>query len=150
MAAKIEFTNEQYHALLKLVYLGHWMANSIYEEPDESLDRIENYIYSFYKNFDMDQLIEYSAKMGNFFPTMEFEDAMAEFVDNYDDFVFWRQLAERMARRDLENEIGAAAVETMDYMELTEKLAPRIESYTDEFIDNGIERIFFDKKAKAG
>jgi len=88
--------------------------------------------------------------MGNFFPTMEFEDSMSEFVDNYDDFVFWKQLAERMARRDLEKEIGVAAVEAMDYMELTERLSSRVESYTDEFIDNGIERIYFDKKAKAG
>jgi len=146
MAAKIELTNEQYIALIKLVYLGHWMATSIYEDHDEELDSLENYLYSFYKNFDMDEWIEFSAKMGSFFPTPEFDESMGEFVDNYDDFVFWKQLAERMARRDLENELGVEKVEAFDYTELMAHMEPIIDKYTAEFMDNGVDRIYLSEK----
>jgi hypothetical protein len=118
------------------------MATSIYEDSDEEFDALENFLYSFYKNFDMDEWIEFSAKMGNFFPTAEFEESMGEYIDNYDDFVFWKQLAERLSRRDLEREIGVEKVELMDYVELTSKLTPLIEKYTNEFIENGVERVF--------
>jgi hypothetical protein len=148
MAAKIELTNEQYSSLIKLVYLGSWMATSIYEDHDEELDALENHLYSFYKNFDMDEWIEFSAKMGNFFPTPEFEESMGEYVDNYDDFVFWKQLAERLSRRDLEKELGVEKVEAMDYIELTSLMEPLMEKYTNEFVDNGIEKVFLQNSLK--
>ena len=146
MSAKIDLTNEQYSALIKIVYLGHWMATSIYEHHDDGLDELENHLYSFYKNYDMDEWIEFSAKMGCFFPTSEFEDAMGDFVDNYDDFVFWKQLAERLARRDLEKELGFDKVEAMGYVELTSLMSPLIDKYTNEFMNKGVERIFIEEQ----
>lgn len=37
----IEFTKERFEALLKLVYLGNWMANAHRDEPIAEYERLE-------------------------------------------------------------------------------------------------------------
>ena len=43
----IPFTKEQYHELLKIAYLGGWLANSRKTEDElNDISRIEQHIYS--------------------------------------------------------------------------------------------------------
>ena len=46
---KIELTQKQYEALLKIVYLGSWMASSTKDEPEMEYENIEQRILSFAK-----------------------------------------------------------------------------------------------------
>lgn len=51
---KINFTKKQYQDLLRLVYLGNWMANANRTEDEiKSLNELEGYIFSFAKDFGM-------------------------------------------------------------------------------------------------
>jgi len=43
--------------LLKMVYLGSWMANSAKDEPNGEYDAIEQYIFSLAKDFGLDKHI---------------------------------------------------------------------------------------------
>jgi len=72
---KIFFTKKQYEALIKLVYLGDWMANSCKtgDERDMEIEKVEQYIYSFAKDFGMENLFDQS-KRGMIYPTRAFEE----------------------------------------------------------------------------
>ena len=59
---KLELSREEYRNLLKLVYLGHWVANSHRDEPVAELDEAENLIYSFAKEFDSTDIIDIDSK----------------------------------------------------------------------------------------
>ena len=71
----IKLTKDQYENLIKLVYLGNWMINGIrlHDEQVEKYEKIEQYIFSFAKDAEMEKYIEYDGKSKKFFPTGEFE-----------------------------------------------------------------------------
>jgi len=79
-ANKIEFTKEQFEALLKLVYLGNWLANANRDGSNENphleeYEKIENYIFSFAKQFGFDEYVDdKDAREGKFYPTRTFEE----------------------------------------------------------------------------
>ncbi len=60
---KIELTQKQYEALLKIVYLGSWMASSTKDEPEMEYEKIEQYILSFAKDFKMENFVGFDKKM---------------------------------------------------------------------------------------
>jgi hypothetical protein len=56
---KIDLTKEQYQNLCKAIYLGNYLANGPREDDYlEEIEGIEQYIYSFFKEFESEDLIE--------------------------------------------------------------------------------------------
>src|SRR3989344_9155736 len=101
----IEFTKEQYEQLLKLVYLGNWIANAIHtgakDDPrDEQLKAVEDYVFSFAKEMGFSSLVEYDEKFKQHFPTSAFDDFVQRYIDEYDEDCFWEELFYRLSNRD--------------------------------------------------
>ena len=71
----IKFTKDQYENLIKLVYLGNWMINGIrlHDEQVEKYEEIEQYIFSFAKDKEMEKYIIYDDESKKYFPTEELE-----------------------------------------------------------------------------
>jgi ABC-type Fe3+ transport system substrate-binding protein len=88
---KINFTKKQYEDLVKLVYLGTWMINA-HRTDDlvEKYEDLEQYLLSFYKDFDMEKYIEFDKKLNKFFPTGEFEEDtdVEQYIDEYNNDIF--------------------------------------------------------------
>lgn len=141
MKMEIKFTKEQYKNLIKLVYLGNWMANAIRtDDRIREFDDLEQYIYSCCKDSAIQKYIEYDNKLKKFFVREELEE-IDQYIDDYDDYNFWDELIFRLARRDLLKEYGENAVRKMSWEELLEKEAPFLEKYGEEFEKYGIERL---------
>ncbi len=141
MKMEIKFTKEQYKNLIKLVYLGNWMANAIRtDDRIREFDDLEQYIYSCCKDSGIQKYIEYDNKLKKFFVREELEE-IDQYIDDYDDYNFWDELIFRLARRDLLKEYGEDAVRKMSWEELLEKEAPFLEKYGEEFEKYGIERL---------
>lgn len=138
---EIKLTDEQYKNLVQLVYLGEWVINSFREERIKRYEDLEQQIYSFSKKAGLKKDIEFDEEDKLFYPTMEFEEKMQEYIDEYDDFFFWEQLVERLSARDFQKQYGEDNVRKMDIDEMVEKGYPFIEKYTDEFQKNGIENL---------
>ena len=70
---KIEFTKEQYEALLKLVYLGNWLINSHrnLDQIEKKYEEIEQYLFSKSKDFGLDY---FSDREESKYPSMDFEN----------------------------------------------------------------------------
>ena len=151
---EIKLTKEQYENLLKLVYLGNWMVNAIRSgaEGDEQIEKyneIEQYIFSFAKETGLEKY-EFDEKYNRFFPTADFEEdpEIEKYLQDYNDEIFWQELADKLGTRDFIREYGEEVIEKMDQEERFIKLQEFIIKYGEEFEENGIENLEIFKKEK--
>ncbi|MFC1612955.1 hypothetical protein ACFL23_01350 [Patescibacteria group bacterium] len=142
---KINFTKKQFENLLKLVYLGAWMANA--HRTDDRIkkyDNLEHYIFSFAKEFGFEEYVDNEAVGdGEFYPTRVFEEDtdVHQLHDEYDDETFWDEIIDRMAHRDFIRKYGIDKIQKMGREERWEKLGEFEDKYADEIDKNGIDRL---------
>lgn len=148
---KIEFTEKQYKALLKIVYLGSWMASSTKEEPEMEYENIEQYVLSFAKDFKMENFVGYDKKLKSYYPTEEFEDNsdVVEQIEAYNEYTVWEALVLALSRRDLIKKYGAKKAEQMSDEELLEKEYPLIQKYEEEFREHGFDNLVVKTKKQS-
>lgn len=140
---KINFTNKQYGNLLKLVYLGNWVANATrIDDQDKQLDALEGYIFSFAKDFGLSEYADTDDPEMTY-PTRQFEErsGVQELIEEYDDDTFWEELPERLGERDLLEQHSTSELEQMDLNERIHKLYANIGKWMDEFETHGITRL---------
>lgn len=132
---------EEYRRLIELVYLGEWMTNAQHdpEHQDEGATDILQRLLSAQAVDGVGRDVE-SRKY-------YLEDSWADrlydhYVLDYDDHVFWDELVERLAQRDLARERGVGP-ESIDREENLGELRPIEERYRRELEQHGLERFNF-------
>jgi hypothetical protein len=145
MTKKIELTSDQYKNLLRLVYLGHWMSNSHRDDPIVELDAAENLLYSFASEFGCESFVDCDTKFNRFYPSFEFETEMDPYIQEYDDYTFWDELAWHMADRDFEKKYDAAQTLVMTTEEILREKDTIVEKYYTEFDQNGVDNLVIKK-----
>ena len=138
---KIELSEEQYKNLLKLVYLGEWVSQSYNEKPSTAIEEVEQAVYTVSKGTKSENLLELDDKTKRYFPSIDMEEEMLETIDEYDDNVFWDELVDRLAERDLIKAHGEDKVVKMSFEDRIEEEDPIIEQYEEEFSKNGIDKL---------
>jgi hypothetical protein len=138
----IRMNLNQYRDLLRLVYLGDWMANAIKESPPYLFEEVEQHILSYAKEAGMDGLVVFDHESKKYYQTADFDQEMQEIIEDYEDYIFWEELASRLAERDLVDEIGEEAIEKMDVLEIVKAKEPFLVKYYQEFEKNGLENIY--------
>ena len=133
---KIELTEQQYRYLLDLVYIGNWVMNSAREDDRiKEYDAVESLIFSHCPTHGMRKLAE--RLDGEIIPSRAFADGgIHEAIADYEDVVFYEILAEELALRDMDGE----PMTRENYNELME----RIDTYMDEFEENGTDHVCVD------
>jgi hypothetical protein len=138
---KIDLTEDQYRDLLALVYLGEWMANAYHKDRRRFLlEKTQQHLYGAALENGCGDWIVRDPKEKRLAPTAAMDKALASFIDLYDENVFWDQLAERLAERDLINVQGYDAVHGMDDAAYEDALRPHLDRWWDEIDKHGIER----------
>lgn len=141
----IDLTPAQYETLLKLVYLGEWMANGIRvdEERDERVHQAAQHFYSYADEAGSSSLVEYDKKYREYFPTRNLDEnpEVVRFREEYDDEVFWDELIEKLSMRDFIGRYGEQQWFSSDMHESTELQSSFIKKYIDEFEANGIDNL---------
>lgn len=133
----IELTNKEYRRLLDLVYIGNWILNSARENDRiVDYDNLESKIFSKCEELDMPQL--YAKRAGWFYPSRAFQEGgIHEAIMDYEDTTFFEILAEELARKDMDDE----AVNPDDINDL----AQRMDEYMQDFEENGLTKIYYEK-----
>lgn len=150
---EIKLTKEQYENLIKLVYLGNWMVNAIRsgapgDERIKKYDEIEQYIFSFAKDAGLEKYIEFDKEFNQFFPTREFEEdpELEQYRQDYDNEIFWQELADRLGSRDFLRQYGEETIKKMSQKERFLKEQEFIIKYEEEFEKNGLNNLEILKK----
>lgn len=147
---KIEFTKEQFENLMKLVYLGNWMANaSRTDDTIEKYENIEDYVFSHAKDFGLEKYVDdEDAKDGKFYPTRFFEEEtdVDDLRDEYEDETFWSELPDRLGERDFFKKYSQEEIEKMSRDERFLKVQECIIKWEEELENNGIDRLEINEK----
>jgi hypothetical protein len=136
---KLELTPDEFKKLIELAYLGEWMINSQHdpEFQDEAADAALQRLLAARKLPEIDR----DEETGNYFMESDWTDRLYEdHILDYDDHVFWDELAERLAIRDLARQRGIEA-EQLDRDEDARHLRPIEDHYHREFEHNGLDRL---------
>lgn len=150
----IEFTNEQFENLLKMVYLGNWMANACRDgskkDPNiEKYEKIEDYIFSLAPKFGLEKYVDHEESDGDkYYPTRFFEEKtdINSLHEEYDKSTFWDELPDRLGDRDFCEKYTEKEIKEMSREERFIKRCECSEPYEDEVCERGIERLRIVKK----
>ncbi len=140
---KIDFTDKQFVCLLKILYLGTWMADTFNPEPSGEFDDLEQHILSSAEGFGLKDQIPYDENLKAYSWNVEFEksSSVAQTISQYDEDVFWYELIHRMGERDFLRAYGADAIGKMSIEERFRHQEEYIKGYEEEFGANGIENL---------
>lgn len=138
---QLSLSDEQFKNLVLLVYLGEWVANSHLTDPHKELAELADHVFALAGRAGLSDAFEYAPDDDTWYPTADFEEAAEEYSTEYDDEVFWSQLADRMAFRDFYRTYGKDADARMSIVEKLEKSDPFIEKYEKEVDEHGIDRL---------
>lgn len=140
---RIEFTEKQFFSLLKILYLGTWMTDAFNPESSGEFDEVEQHVLSFAKDLGLEDHVLYDEKMKIYAYTVEFEKStgVTQTINQYDEDVFWYELAHRMGERDFLRAYGAEAIGKMSIEERFKRQEGYIKWYEQEFGANGIENL---------
>lgn len=147
----ITFTKEQYETLLKMVYLGHWMAN-VWGEDQEKKEYSEmlSYILGFAKEFELEHLAGLDGETGEYYPAADLEEdeELNEIIDWYDDNAFLDKLIHNLAGRDMLEKHGEKAIRDMPDDKFFKEEALFVQKYQSEFAKNGIKNLMVNFEPK--
>lgn len=138
----IDFTRDQFENLLKLVYLGGWMINGVRTEDErvKKFHDIEQYLYSFAKDQDLESFVAYDTARKSYIPTLETGSDVEAYKEEYDSEVFWDELIQRLSMRDFLRLYGERT-EKMGMQEQSRNRHQIIEKYIREFEEYGVDTI---------
>lgn len=131
----IELTRDQYRKLLLLAHLGEHVVNAPAEENDEEALQLLSHLNSFCKDFDTTDLVDPQPfqEDGRYYGTRDLDELAFKFIEQYDDDIFWNDLADHLAVRDLDDESMNNDEEREEFIQ------NRVEVYVKEFENNGLE-----------
>lgn len=141
---KVSFTQKEYARLLELVHLGLSVSGA---RPDDPATMPERYadltqkVLGLAETFGCADLVEVDVN-GQFFPNEKLTEGVArEKMEQFMDDVFWTDLANRLAERDLRSELGSTKLSE----ELTDAEADRLaemeDAYFREFEVSGVDHL---------
>jgi hypothetical protein len=137
----LNLTTEEFRSLMKIVFLGNWMANAYRGETLPEFENIEQLILSRASTFNAEEPVSYDPHKKTWVYTREFEEEMQELVNDYNVEALYDELGYWLARRDLVDEIGEEKAAGLTPAGLSDAAASYLEKYDHEFEEFGIERI---------
>lgn len=142
---KVSFTTKEYTRLLELVQMGLSVAGAHAEDPATMPERyadLAQKVFGLAEVFGCANLVEADVN-GEYFPNEALTEGVAlEKLEAFSEDVFWAELVARLAARDLQNEIGAKAMEAEVLTpEQEEKLGEGEDAYWREFETHGVDHL---------
>jgi hypothetical protein len=136
---KLDLEPDEYRKLIDLAYLGEWMINAHHDTDyqDDAADHVLQRLLSATGLPDADQ----DPETGEFFMKSDWVERLYDaYIMDYDDHVFWDELTERLAQRDLARIRGVSPNDINRDDDLVE-LKPLEERYRTELEERGIDRL---------
>jgi hypothetical protein len=135
----LALTPQQYQKLIELAYLGEWVINAHHDtefQDDEAGDVLQA-LLAVRPQPDIGR----DDETGQYYMSTEWIERLLDtYILDYDDHVFWDELTERLAQRDLARARGVSPDDINRDDDLLE-LRPLEERYREELEEHGIERL---------
>jgi len=149
---KINFTKNEYAALIEMILIADWVMNAHEEEPRNATKPyadLRRKLLSHHKEMGMEDDFVYEPEDDEYYETAEYEERSAHmrFIEEYDENAFWDALATRLAHRDLAGQEASGVVEPLSPEQRFMKLQELEEHYQEEFARSGLDNLRIESKA---
>ncbi len=136
---KLPLEPDELNRLIELAHLGEWVINSQHDHDfqDEAATGVMQKLLAASGAVGVEQDVE----TGNYYLASDWADRLYDqYITDYDDHVFWSELTERLAQRDLARRRGVP-MEEVNRDEDVRELRLLEERYRSELEERGVERI---------
>ena len=143
----ISFSKKELKRLLKLAYIGSYVVSEYEDELEEkqSENLIER-ILQICLEYKIEEGIEFDSKLNGYLLDGDKED---EILTEYNEFIedsFWYEIINRMARKDLVEDVGEKVFEKMDIEEILKKEEKYKIKWEKEIEENGLRNFEVSRK----
>ncbi len=130
MEYNITLKEEDLQTLLKLIYLGNWVANANREEERtiKKFEDLKDQILNMIGNKNIKEEYE------NF----KFDNEIINIIEEYNEITFWDLLITRLAERDMILEYGEEGLKKLSNEEYKKTNLEYQRKYYQEFFENGL------------
>jgi CRISPR/Cas system Type II protein with McrA/HNH and RuvC-like nuclease domain len=140
----LTLSRTEYANLIKLVYAGDWLINSI-RVPDEAIEkykRIEQSVYKAGLENGFSDLLEFSDDHNEIFPSAELEESdVSDYIQEYNEQTMWEELIDALSTRDFGRKYAEAEIEAMSQTERINKQSDFFDKYGEEFEEYGTDHL---------
>ena len=142
----LNISKEEYRLLVEIIQVADYVMHAHDAAPKEETEDyrgLRKKIFSNFKKMGLEDLFRYSEEHKDYIETEESlsESRHMALLENFVENEFWAQLAQRLAMRDLMEEMGEEELSEMDPSVFMEKVGEAGGVYDEEFAAHGIERI---------
>ena len=141
---KTGITNQEFRLLLNMLQITDWIlhAHTVNSRDDEYSALLQK-IMAMAKDYGCGDLVQYIEAKRTFYPTNEYlmSDEVQGPIDEHNDEIFWDELTDRLARRDVMREVGIKEFREMERLERSRRLSKAREKYDEEFSSQGLKRL---------
>ena len=141
---KIDITDQEYRLLLNMLQIADWILHAhIVRPPDDKYTAVLQGFMALAKDHKCDDLVDYDEKQKRYEPTNECfrSEEIHGPIDEHDDHVFWDNLVDRLAKRDVMREVGLKEYAKLDRIERFRCLSKARKIYDEEFATHGLKRL---------
>jgi hypothetical protein len=139
VAMNLPLEPDELNRLIELAHLGEWLVNSQHDHDfqDDAATGVTQKLLAASKAPGVEQ----DPETGNYYLAPEWSDRLYDqYITDYDDHVFWAELTERLAQRDLAKHRGVA-MDDINRDEDIRQLRLLEERYRSEFEERGVDRL---------
>lgn len=138
---ELQLTKAELERLLELAALGEQMLNGHLPEGESSAlhDATLQKLYALADDEGLGYLIAVDEAADALKPSDALLSRIHDEIHDYDDCVFWDELAIRLAERDLREELGTHAFDALPAGERQDRVDALAEAYDQEFDARGIQ-----------
>lgn len=144
----ISLSPDEFSRLLKLVYLGEFMANV--DLNDDALDDerkafadLRSKLFGLAEENGKPHYAFYDLPRDEWFASRGLEEdaVIRKIVQEYDEHVFWEELSDRLSSRDLMDEYGKDTIKNMEDEHYARAQDTLLDYYDREFDTHGVDRL---------
>ena len=143
----ISFSKNELKKLLKLAYIGSYVVSEYEDDLEEKQSEILiERILQICLEYKIEEGIEFDSKLNGYFFDGDKED---EILSEYHEFIedsFWYEIINRMARKDLVEDVGEKVFEKMDIEEILKKEEKYKIKWEKEIEENGLRNFEVSRK----
>lgn len=142
----INLTHKEYRLLLDAVMLAEWISTAHADQQtsdDDPHQMLFQKLYSYAGEYGFASLVGSATDSNRYYPTRDLEEASQAFdwIETYDDLVFWEELIERLAERDVYASLPRSKLDKLDARTLRKHAEPHERRYSREFSSHGLDRV---------
>ena len=142
---KINFTKKEYQALVEMLLIADWVLTAHAFDVDpakEPYAAIRKKVLRHYKEMGMEDAFRYEPKDDEYYETAEYEEHSRhmEFIREYDKQSFWSEFAEKLAERDLAEELKRKGM-SLDQNARAKWFFELMVRYEEELAENGLDNV---------